>query len=521
MNTPLDEGTDRALRAIGAALVLFAAAVFGYVLVSVWPYTVDDAFIWFRYAENLSAGHGPTFNVEGPRAEGYTGFLWLWVMAIPHWLGMDPVRFAKLAGSALAVGTLLLTFGFAQRLSGFAAPGVRWIAAGAAVFILAASHTVQTHAISGMETILYTFLLQLLFCVDLAFHDAGSRRTLLWLPILALLVGLGRPEGNLAAGIVLGIALLRAPSDRRRRLLRNTLLFAVVPGAAYFAWRLTYYRVFLPLPFYITSSVGLGEPGVKEFGEFVRQIGITAGVLAAIGSLRCAGRIPGSLLAAVVLMLFFLFPSHRIPYHVRYFFPVLPLVCAVAGCGVATLLHGASSWISGGARRRSAMIACALALTAAIGLANLTNLRPDGVRKVAAFYGYYTRMLQSRHIALGKTLANVSRGLGRRPVLAIADAGAVPYYSKWHTIDSFGLNDAHIAVTGDHDPAYVLAQSPDLVILLSWRPKPFKPMFPWEGDLYEACQRAGMKVLRIYGSKPYALLVMGDPTSEIAKRLHR
>jgi hypothetical protein len=30
-----------------------------------------------------------------------------------------------------------------------------------------------------------------------------------------------------------------------------------------------------------------------------------------------------------------------------------------------------------------------------------------------------------------------------------------------------------------------------------------------------------MKVLRIYGSKPYALLVMGDPTSEIAKRLHR
>jgi hypothetical protein len=520
MNTPLREGTDRTLRAIGAALVLLSAAVFGYVLVSVWPYTVDDAFIWFRYAENLSAGFGPTFNVEGPRAEGYTGFLWLWVMAVPHWLGIDPVHFAKLFGSALGAGTLLLTFGFAQRLSDFAAPGIRWVAGGCAVLVLAASHTVQTHAVSGMETILYTFLLQLLFCVDLAFRDGGSRRTLLWLPILALLVGLGRPEGNLAAGIVLATALLRARADRRGRLLRNTLLFAVVPGAAYFAWRWTYYGVFLPLPFYITSSAGLGEPGLKEFGEFARQIGFTAGALALIGSIRSARRIPGSLLAAVALVLFFLFPNHRIPYHVRYFFPVLPLVCAVAGCGVAALLHGASTRI-GGARARTAAIGCAVALVAAILLANLPNLRPRGVRATAAFFGYYTRMLESRHIALGKKLANVSRGLGRRPVLAIGDAGAVPYYSKWHTIDSFGLNDAHIAVTGDHDPDYVLAQSPDLVILLSWRPKPFKPMFPWGGDLYAACRRAGMEVLRTYGVKPYALLVMGNPASEIAKRLRR
>jgi len=37
----------------------------------------EDAYILFRYAENLAAGHGIVFNVGGPRAEGATDFLHL------------------------------------------------------------------------------------------------------------------------------------------------------------------------------------------------------------------------------------------------------------------------------------------------------------------------------------------------------------------------------------------------------------------------------------------------------------
>ena len=42
----------------------------------------------------------------------------------------------------------------------------------------------------------------------------------------------------------------------------------------------------------------------------------------------------------------------------------------------------------------------------------------------------------------------------------------MPYYSRWRTIDIYGLNDPHIARHG-RDPAYVLAQHPDLVVLIS------------------------------------------------------
>ena len=44
-------------------------------------WTTDDAFISFRYAENLSEGKGLVFN-EGERVEGYSNFLWtLWIAA--------------------------------------------------------------------------------------------------------------------------------------------------------------------------------------------------------------------------------------------------------------------------------------------------------------------------------------------------------------------------------------------------------------------------------------------------------
>lgn len=57
----------------------------------------DDAFISFRYAANLIAGHGLVFN-PGERVEGYTNFLWTALMAIPHALGIDPIDFVNLAG---------------------------------------------------------------------------------------------------------------------------------------------------------------------------------------------------------------------------------------------------------------------------------------------------------------------------------------------------------------------------------------------------------------------------------------
>ena len=41
----------------------------------------DDAFISYRYAENLAGGYGLVFN-HGEKVEGYTNFLWTLVLSI-------------------------------------------------------------------------------------------------------------------------------------------------------------------------------------------------------------------------------------------------------------------------------------------------------------------------------------------------------------------------------------------------------------------------------------------------------
>src|SRR5450432_1071822 len=48
--------------------------------------TYDDAFIFFRYAENLARGKGWVFSA-GERVEAYTSFLWAALLGLAALLG--------------------------------------------------------------------------------------------------------------------------------------------------------------------------------------------------------------------------------------------------------------------------------------------------------------------------------------------------------------------------------------------------------------------------------------------------
>ena len=91
-----------ASRSVVFALVL---AVFLFAAVRFLDHTVDDAFISFRYAENLVAGNGLVFN-PGERVEGYTNFLWVVLIAPFLALGVDPELAARVLGLLAAVGAL-------------------------------------------------------------------------------------------------------------------------------------------------------------------------------------------------------------------------------------------------------------------------------------------------------------------------------------------------------------------------------------------------------------------------------
>ncbi|MBI5710143.1 MAG: hypothetical protein HZC42_07565, partial [Candidatus Eisenbacteria bacterium] len=207
-------------RSAALGLGLAAVAVFAATVAAVWPFTVDDAFITLRYARNLAAGHGPTFNAGLPPVEGCTAFLWMVLLALPHLLGLDAPSCAKLAGVAALLATLGATALLAFELSAFLPRGQRALPAAAAALILAAWAPSAVHAVSGMETALFSFLLVLLALLCARRLGRPAAPGVRGLALTALLLGLTRPEGNLAAAAALLATLGLSPHGARAPLAR-------------------------------------------------------------------------------------------------------------------------------------------------------------------------------------------------------------------------------------------------------------------------------------------------------------
>ena len=102
-------GTQRT--ALSLALIWLPFAWLGTRL---W-FVCDDAFISFRYAQNLAQGNGLRFNPgDGPATEGFSNLLWVLISAIPESFG-TPAPTVMPILSALCGMTLLGVFYRAAR----------------------------------------------------------------------------------------------------------------------------------------------------------------------------------------------------------------------------------------------------------------------------------------------------------------------------------------------------------------------------------------------------------------------
>ncbi len=99
---------------MGTAIALLALA---------WMnrFVLDDAFISYRYAAHAADGHGFVWNV-GEAVEGYTNFLWTWLLSIALRLELEPVLASWLMSLACHLVTLVTVGGSARRVSRSRAP---------------------------------------------------------------------------------------------------------------------------------------------------------------------------------------------------------------------------------------------------------------------------------------------------------------------------------------------------------------------------------------------------------------
>ncbi len=199
-------------------------------------FTVDDAFITWRYGTSLAAGFWNWNPASSGRVEAYSNPLFAMLSVVPAVLGLPSELFFKLFGLALLGAYLVLV----QTLP--VARPQRLLLTG---FVLV-NPLFFVHLFGGLETASFALLLSALFML---LYTSGR---LGWAGhALAVAVALSRPEGMLFA-VVSEVWAARLSGQRRDALVSG----AVVAGlGGYWLARAVYFGKFFPNPFYVKTAV--------------------------------------------------------------------------------------------------------------------------------------------------------------------------------------------------------------------------------------------------------------------------
>jgi hypothetical protein len=148
----------------------------------------------------------------------------------------------------------------------------------------------------------------------------------------------------------------------------------------------------------------------------------------------------------------------------------------------------------------------------------LVSIAPSLARNVEDKRNY-GRGIARAHAAIGHVLFSIRRE-SARPVVAALDSGAIAFHSRWHVIDTWGLNEPTIATSGVRDADYVLGQDPSIVIVISASPTEFQPHFDYERALFERSLARGLEHIATFEFTPdYHLFVLARSESIEARAL--
>ncbi len=414
-----------------AVLVVLAIA-------SVWHargMACDDAYITFRYAANLLAGHGLRWNPTSAPCEGYSNLTYVLAIAGLGALGVAPPHAALLLAGASVLG-LAAVLARAARPAGPLLP-----LALAPALLLWGRDDLVVHASRGLETIAFAFVATLQLCSIARLAGPAEVRTRhgLLAGAYGAVLFCTRPDGVLlTATCLLGAAWLVRRERARRRVLLVAVATWLACGVVYAAWKLAYFGYLLPNPFYAKAAMP-GFAGVAETRAFAAAYAPLL-LLAPITALAVALRAPAiangrrdatAALGVAVALPWLAYGAkvvHEIGFAHRFAWPVAPVLALAAVRGMAVLGAATAPTVLA---RALAWIAFAAAIGAGAGTwrAQLGRLDAPPPRDpyVAAF------------VRLGEAIRDT--GIAPQLTLFGSNAGAVPFVSGAHHVDPAGLTD--------------------------------------------------------------------------------
>jgi hypothetical protein len=324
--------------------------------------------------------------------------------------------------------------------------------------------------------------------------------------MLFALAAMTRPDGVvfLTAVILWGlIEYALSGSVRRRKLLRHltiTIAAFVAVFGPYFVWRWAYYEDILPNTFYAKTG---GGPAQVLFGVnyVVNYVSSRTGLWLLLGSRAYDTQQFVIFPFAELIALFILVPSALVTawYWVRLRMRFIGLLLSTAGAYLFYVILVGGDWMAGfrfivpilpiGAlimgcfvannpfnrigeqpsRLYTAFMSCLVVLTIMSGIYMENLFIRSQLPWLQPWHKHGTLHPSGPYYEVAQWL---KQNADNNDVVAIGEAGLIPYYAETRIIDMFGLIDKHIArqpgllhIKGD--AKYVLERKPDYIVLVA------------------------------------------------------
>ncbi len=472
----------------------------------------EDAAMLMRYAQNLAGGHGIVWNIGEHPVDGATDFLFMATSAALIKIGIPVGRAIRVLGFASHLVTVLLVYFVNRRVhnASYALSFFNglYLAVGTGLAYVAAYFGTPFFALAAAST--WTLGLLLMnredapFWLSLAFALSG------------LLTGLIRPEGVFLASLMLvSVIFLRIQdggslSSRERIKTRENFSIIVIFvsvfllfGGAYFIWHWNYFGYPLPNPFYKKGGGGLYWDSFNNSLLYTLRMCAPFIIAFVLGlrSKETTRQTIAYLIPVVGFAAMFVFISDETNYGARFQYALVPIVLM----SWTPLVRGLSlSWPQQLNRRERSASLLATVL-AGLGLVYYSHYQN-------CFLTSYQTSCQQPYSAdgradMGKLLA-AYRDEGY--VIATTEAGLLPYYSGWTTIDTWGLNDQFIAHQGGLTMDYLDKYKPHVIMFHDY----YSPLVPpklTEANLAQPWFRMTITMKEYAEAKGYILAaVFGD-----------
>jgi arabinofuranosyltransferase len=425
---------------------LLAASAVAYLIFILlfWDYSIDDAFVTFRYAENLSDGGGLVFNPGDKPVEGYSNFLWLLILSVAYSLGLPTYMMAKVLGIIFFLLTGAVWFLYFEK----SPSKYMWLTG---PFFLVTPIT-AFWAVSGLELGLYSLLV--------AGLALSIFRQSYWSLLFGSLMVLIRPEG-----IIIGLVLVvtdwlaggRSVWRQRSKFCMFNIMALALTMILLIVFRLIVFGHPMPNTFYAKSTFSTYSllDMVKMSAYF-----LPVTVLFLSGIYRVT-RMSGYdsrivvLAAALVCMAAINCTAHPVMnINLRYLAAFLPFFFAVSLYALDSI---------GRKRVTGALLILSI----------LSLLIPTG--QVSS-----TVKLERKIIEAQKELIKFVNGKPGRTTISLTDIGRVPYYTDATYYDLWGLTSEDIAHTY-FNPLREFHRFPDYFVLVGFLGKD-RPMIRFLND---------------------------------------